>query len=384
MLPTIAVPITIHFDGLAPAWLLVITVILNFLLVNRYVKLKPFWKSELELITLPGRVGGKLKGAYRIGKIFEENTFEAVLECNQTESDKDDSDSRPETKCLWFQTIEVLGHYHDSTLHTIVPVEFTIPLGLPSSLLPLQRQETRGEVTWLFKIKAKSKPDCVAVFDVPVFSKGTGTGKQRLSTSANSFEKSDKVPSKVEAAVKEDILTLLENDGFQVTQDLNGEVVFTVRRQGKDLRSAAKLLATIMLCVIGIFFTFIPYLWAAILASLIPAAILRVAVQSLVESYFWRAKIRKTTSRIEVDSGLGISKNTRCYPISAKTMITCHMISRTETSSYWNLQITGEAIRSVVLWRSLTATDAETIGSWIANELGVEFKKPNPLPTLKN
>ncbi len=145
--------------------------------VRETVRRVLFGGAALELVTVPGVIGGKLAGVIRVPrKVEAADGFHLTLKCARTVS-KETSDGRStEEIVLWedVQTIAVDAE-RDPT-RTAVPVLFAVPHDQPQS-----NPDAADPVAWRLELSADNPGIDLAVrFEVPVFRTAESSPSFRL------------------------------------------------------------------------------------------------------------------------------------------------------------------------------------------------------------
>lgn len=134
---------------------------------HRTLHWRKFGRSELELKTLPGVVGGAFRAVLHAGPALAgADTLRIVLECaRRVTSGSGDSRSTHET-ILWQHERRVPRAALSVALRVAVPIEFTLPWGSPQS----DPDPSDDYVVWRLRARAEvAGVDYADDFEVPVF-----------------------------------------------------------------------------------------------------------------------------------------------------------------------------------------------------------------------
>lgn len=130
------------------------------------IRTRKFGRSELELHTLPGVIGGTLSGALEIpSKVRAETGFEVRLVCVRRTTSGSGKNRSTHEHVLWEEKKTILKDYlEQATDRTGLPVFFNIPFNQRES------QDGNPAIIWRLEVTGQVPGvDYAARFEVPVF-----------------------------------------------------------------------------------------------------------------------------------------------------------------------------------------------------------------------
>jgi len=159
--------------------LLLFPVVASFLAVWAISSVASWYRFRnvlLELSTLPGAIGGNLKGVIHLGRLLEpEDGFCINLYCLRTRR----RGSETCTSVEWEHKVRVpVSSTFRGTSGTVVPLSFDIPSDIPESR-PGQPRRGCDRVTWKVHIAARVPgANLSSHFEVPVFRTGSSSASE--------------------------------------------------------------------------------------------------------------------------------------------------------------------------------------------------------------
>lgn len=268
--------------------------------ITTLLRWKRFGRSQFEMATVPGVIGGDLGGMVNTSvNIRPEGGFQLHLKCiNRYQTGSSDS-RRIEEKTLWEQSQvmsrEVLG---DDRSRSAIPVFFHIPY----SCKPTDENDPNDKIIWQLKIEVKLPGvDYMTQFEVPVF---------RTEASREDQAVSDELPDPLaDYREREDPTKRLEEVGVRVMKNLRGGTVFNFR-SGRNMGTSLGVTFIFIICAAALWAT-ITYEahWIGIMVAGFFTFILGAAFLS---TWFSKGTVTVYPDRIELISkfcGLGSTVN---------------------------------------------------------------------------
>jgi hypothetical protein len=128
-----------------------------------FARHKKWGVSEFELAAIPGVLGGPLAGMIHIPKnVDAQNGFTIQLACVRSVQERSGGETRTSEVTEWSRTKTIHRDLSTGGDHTLIPVQFIIPYGLPSS--------AEKDIKWKLTASAATEGvDYHAEFETPVF-----------------------------------------------------------------------------------------------------------------------------------------------------------------------------------------------------------------------
>ncbi len=336
----------------------------TFAIAWRFYRMRSWWKSRLRLDPMPARIGESLRGTFYVCRLRTLDTFRVTLECSRAKFNRFDFDSVSRFEVLWTHSIEIPSEATEER-YLQVPIQISIPAGLPSSPLPLDTISSDGDVRWLLKVHAKSQPDKTVTFEVPVFKAegGMQTGFTRMAATTLALPTPDEIQS------------LIGSRGFQVTQDTLGYKIVEIGRKRSELHQAAFLLIGTMICALIAIILWVPFVMFKIFLAFVPLTLSIGLGYALAESYWWKVVVKRREADLLIHHGLGVLSKSISLATNGTTSICSELMIRSDVTTYWNVEVYSGFDKKLTLWSSLSEDDADKLGHWIASELDIPFQK---------
>jgi len=327
-------------------------------------------RSELEILTLPGVIGGPFRGTVIIRESFPEGTtFRVTLKCiRQTSYRTEDADSVTET--IWQdQKILLKSLPMDRPNAVAIPCYFAIPFSCePTSLntitfspSPDSEQDKVVSIHWQLSVGMKDTLDVPqATFEVPVF---------RTESSSRSYKEDVAVDAPYLEPV--DLNALLESIAFQREYTASGE---RLRFSFFRTRNFFLVLAFALAVSLGVWAIFYYVsMPLALFAGMIPGALALMSCWILWEWLTWKAEIEITADATTFTAGHIWSRRRYKFRRGKHVPLECHVeFHRENGSSYCVRLVPVQGPPCAIVRRLDGKQNAVAVRDWLVKQLGAK------------
>jgi hypothetical protein len=344
---------------------------LFLLAIMRMFWLNRRWgRSELEILTLPGVIGGPFRGTLILSESLPEGTaLRVTLNCirHRTIRMRPSGDTHSVTDTIWQdQKILVTAPSMSRPNEVAIPCSFAIPFSCePTSLDTIGFSSSRDSdpdehvsIHWELSVRMKDPADLRQVtFEVPVFqTKDSSPGyKEDVTVDAPYLE-----PVDVDA--------LLEKIPLRRESSISGERLRFSFMRPRDFLFMLLFTLTVTVGVWAIFrYVSLP---GAFIAALLPVVLALACYKTLVEALTWKAEIEITAKATTFTAGYVWSRQRYEFPRRKLPRLECHPeFQRQSGSTYCLRMIPAEGLPCILVKRLDGKQNAVAVRDWLMKEL---------------
>ncbi len=326
-------------------------------------------RSELEILTLPGVIGGPFRGTVLLSEALPEGTaLRVTLKCVRTRTFtmRPSGDTHSVTDTIWqdqkiLLTALSMGQ-HDAVA---IPCSFAIPFSCePTSLntLTFTTEPDPDEVvsiTWQLSVGMKDTADLrAAAFEVPVF---------RTDSSSPGYQEDPVVDAPYLESV--DVDALLETLPLQREYSASWQHLRFSLMRPRDFFLLLAFALAVSLGVWAIFhYVSMPI---AFFAAFLPAGLALFSTVTLVQALTWKADIEITATATTFTAGYLWSKRRYEYPRGKWPRLECHAEFHRQSGSTYCLRMVPAEGRPCDIVRRLDGKqNAVAVRDWLVKQVG--------------
>ena len=331
---------------------------------------RPWGRSELEILTLPGVIGGPFRGTVVLSEALSEGTaLRVTLNCMRMRTVRmyPSGDSHSTTDTIWLdQKILVTALSMSRPNGVAIPCSFAIPFWCePASLDTIGFSSSRDShpdehvsIHWELSVGMKDPVDVRQVtFEVPVF---------QTEDSSPVYKDDGAVDSLYLDTV--DVDALLETIPFQRESSFSGERLRFSFMRTRDFLLMLLFTSAVTVGVWAIFrYVSLP---GAFFAALIPIALAIDCYKTLVEALTWKAEIEITAKATTFTAGYVWSRRQYEFPRGRLPRLECHPEFRRQSGNTYCLRlIPAEGLPCILVKRLDGKQNAVAVRDWLMKEL---------------
>lgn len=345
---------------------------LFLLALMRMLWLNRRWgRSELEIHTLPGVIGGPFRGTVILSEFLPEGTaLRVTLNCTRIRTIRmyPSRDSYFQTDTIWQdQKILVTALPMARSNGVAIPCSFAIPFSCePTSLDTIGFSSSPDpdpgkhiSIHWQLSIGLKDAADLrEATFEIPVFRTENSSPGYKEVTAAD-----------VPYLEPVDVDALLESIPLQRMSSMSGNRLrFSLLRK-RDFLLLLVFALAVTLGVLAIFrYVSLP---GALFAALLPVVLAVACFKTLVEGLTWNAEIEITAKTTTFTAGYVWSRRRYQYPRGRLPRLECHVEVRRQSGSTYCLRMIPVDGSPVIIVKRLDGKqNADAVRDWLIQELG--------------
>lgn len=338
--------------------------------------MRMFWlnrrwgRSELEILTLPGVIGGPFRGTVIVGESLPEGTaLRVTLNCirQRTICMRPSGHLQTVTDTIWQdQKILVMALSMSRANGVAIPCSFAIPYSCePTSLDTIGFSRSPdpdpGEhvsIRWELSVGMKDSLDVrAAAFEIPVF---------RTERSSPDYQEDVAIDAPYVETV--DIDALLESLPLQREYSASGEFLrFSLMRK-RDFLLFLLFTVAVTLGVWAIFhYVSMP---GALFAAFLPVVLALACYKTLVEALTWSAEIEITKAATTFTAGYSWSRRRYEFPHGKLPQLECREEMRRQSGSTYAVRmILADGPPCVLVKRLDGKQNATAVRDWLMKEL---------------
>jgi hypothetical protein len=341
------------------------------LALMRMIWLNRRWgRSELEILTLPGVIGGPFRGTVILSESLPEGTaLRVTLNCIRIRTIRmyPSGDSHSTTDTIWQdQKILVTALSMVRPNGVAIPCSFAIPFSCePTSLdtigfssSPDSDPNEHVSIHWQLSVGMKDPLDVrAATFEIPVF---------RTESSSLAYKEDVAVDALYLEPV--DVDALLESIPFRRESSMSGERLrFSLMRK-RDFFLLLVFTLAVTLGVLAIFrYVSLP---GALFGALLPVVLAIACYKTLVEGLTWNADIEITAKATTFTAGYIWSRRRYEFARGRLPRLECHPeFRRLSGSTYCLRMIPAEDSPCIIVKRLDGKQNAVAVRDWLMKEL---------------
>jgi hypothetical protein len=336
----------------------------------RMAWLNRYWnRSELELLTLPGVIGGPFRATVLLSESLPAGTaLRVTLNCIRTRTVRmrPSGDRQSTTDTIWQdQKILVTAASMSRREGVAIPCAFAIPLSCqPTSLDTLgfsseQDPDDHVSIRWQLSVAMKDPTDVrSAAFAVPVF---------RTESSSPSYQPD--ATSDAPFLEEVDIHALLESLPLQRETSAAGE---RLRFSMMGPRDFVLLLIVTLAVVAGIaaIFRYVSLPGAAF-AAFLPVVLAMACCKTLIEAMAWNTEIEISREAATITAGYLWSRRRWEFSRDKLPTLDCHAEFRRESGSTYCVRLVPADGPPCILVKRLDGQqNADAVRQWLVKQLG--------------
>ena len=345
---------------------------LFLLALMRMVCLNRRWgRSELEIHTLPGVIGGPFRGAVILSEDLTEGTaLRVTLNCIRIRTIRmsTSNDRRSTTDTIWQdQKILVADTSMVRPNGIEIPCSFAIPFSCePTSFdtigfsnSPDSDPDVHISIHWQLSVGMKDPVDLRGVtFEIPVF---------RTENSSSNYKEDTAIDARYLEPVDVDVL--LKSIPFSRDSSMSSDRLSFKLLRIRDLCWLLVLTLAITLSVAAIFrYVSLP---GALFAALLPVALVIACYKALVESLTWSSEIELTEKSMTITVGYIWSQRRYEYRRGQLPQLECREEFRRQSGSTYCLRLVpNEGPPCIIIKRLDGKQNADALRNWLIKELG--------------
>jgi hypothetical protein len=327
-------------------------------------------RSELEILTLPGVIGGPFRGTVLLSESLPEGTaLRVTLNCirHRTIRMRPSGDLHSVTDTIWQdQKILVTALSMARPNGVEIPCFFAIPysceptsldtIGLSSS--PAADPDEHVSIFWQLSVGMKDPADVRQVtFEVPVF---------RTESSSPSYQEDTTLDLPYLEPV--DVNALLESLPLKCEYSASGKRLRVSLMRTRDFLLMLLFTLAVTLGVWAIFrYVELP---GALIAALLPVVLAIACYKTLVEALTWKVDIEVNATRTTFTAGYLWSQRRYEFPRGKQPRLECHPEFRRQSGSTYRLWLVpAEGPRCVIAKRLDGKQNAVAVRDWLMKEL---------------
>jgi hypothetical protein len=355
----------------APAYTGLGAVGLFLLALMRMTWLNRRWgRSELEILTLPGVIGGPFRGTVTLSEALPEGTaLRVTLNCvrHRTVRMRPSGDSHTVTDVIWQdQKVLVTAPPMSRTDGVALPCSFAIPFSCePTSLdtvgfsgSPGSDPDEHVSIHWELTVGMKDPLDLrEAAFEIPVF---------RTESSSPSYKEDVAADAPRLEPVETD--ALLESLPLRREYSAAGERLHfsTFRRRDFLLVLVFTLALTLG---VGVIFHYVS-MPIALFAAFLPGALVVFSCVALVQGLTWMAEVEITANATTITAGYVWSRRRYEFPRGKPPRLELHAEIRRQSGSTYSVRMVPAEGPPCDLVRRLDGKqNATAVRDWLMREL---------------
>jgi hypothetical protein len=327
-------------------------------------------QSELEILTLPGVIGGPFRGTMILSESLPEGTaLRVTLNCIRTRTIRmyPSGDRHSTTDTIWQdQKILVTALSMARPNGVAIPCSFAIPFSCePTSLdtigfssSPDADPDKHVSIHWQLSVGMKDPVDVhEATFEIPVF---------RTESSSPAYKEESAVDAPYSEPV--DVVALLESMPFRRESSLSGELLHFSLMRTRDFLLLLVFTLAVTLGVLAIFrFVSLP---GALIAALLPVVLAIACYKTLVEGLTWNADIEITAKATTFTAGFIWSKRQYEFPRGRLPLLECQPEFRRQSGSTYCLRMIPAGGSPCTIVKRLEGKQtAVAVRDWLMKEL---------------
>jgi hypothetical protein len=340
------------------------------LAVMRMLWLNRRWgRSELEILTLPGVIGGPFRGTVLLSEALPEGTaLRVTLKCIRirTSTMRPSGETHSVTDTVWQDQKVLLTALSMGRPNAVaIPCSFAIPFSCePTSLntITFSAEPDPDETVsfhWELSVGMKDTQDLrQAAFEVPVF---------RTESSSPGYREDPAVDAPYLEPV--DVSALLEALPLQREYSASGERLRFSLMRPRDFFLLLAFALAVSLGVWAIFrYVSMPI---ALFAAFLPAALALFSTVTLVQALTWKADIEITASATTFTAGYFWSRRRYAFPRGKWPRLECHAeFHRQSGSSYCVRLVPAEGRPCDIVRRLDGKQNAVAVRDWLVKLVG--------------
>jgi hypothetical protein len=347
-------------------------VALFLLALTRMTWLNRRWgQSELEILTLPGVIGGPFRGTVTLSEALPDGTaLRVTLNCvrHRTVRMRPSGDRHTTTDVVWQdQKILVTDPSMSRPDGVAIPCSFAIPFACeptsPDTVgfsgLPRSDPDEHVSFHWQLSVAMKDPLDLrEAAFVVPVF---------RTETSSPDYQ--EEVATHAPYSEPVDVDALLETLPLRREYSASGErLCFSMFRR-RDFLLMSLFTLAVGVGVWAIFrYVSMPL---ALFAAFLPAALVILACVTLVQGLTWKAEIEIAANVTTITAGYVWSRRRYEFPRDELPALECHAEMRRQSGSTYSVQmVPAEGPACDLVKRLHGKQSATAVRDWLIKKLG--------------
>jgi hypothetical protein len=325
-------------------------------------------RSELEILTLPGVIGGPFRGTVTLSEALPEGTaLRVTLNCFRHRTVRMDpsGDRESTTDVIWQdQRILVTALAMSRPDGVAIPCSFAIPYGCePTSLDTIgfssaPASDEHISFHWQLSVGMKDPLDLrEATFEIPVFR-----------TESSSPDYREDRPAEAPHLEPVDVSALLESIPLEREYTPAGERLrFTMFRR----RDFALLLVLALAVTLGTWAIFrYVSMPIALFAAFLPGAFVIFSFGALIQGLTWQAEIEITPTATTFTAGYIWSRRRYEYPRGRLPRLECHVeMHRQSGSTYCVRMVPAEGPPCELVRRIEGKQNATAVRDWLMKEL---------------
>jgi hypothetical protein len=327
-------------------------------------------RSELEIHTLPGVIGGPFRGTVILSESLPEGTaLRVTLNCIRMRTIRmyPSGERHSTTDTIWQdQKILVTAASMARPDGVAIPCSFAIPYSCePTSLdtigfsrSPDADPDEHVSIHWQLSVGMKDPVDVRgATFEIPVF---------RTASSSPAYK--DDVAADAPYLERVDVNALLESIPFRRESSLSGERLrFSLLRK-RDFLLLLVFTLAVTLGVLAIF-RYVP-LPGALFAALLPVVLALACYKTVVEGLTWNADIEITAKATTFTAGYIWSQRRYEFPRRKLPRLECHPeFLRQSGSTYCLRMVPAQGSPCIIVKRLDGKQNAVALRDWLMKEL---------------
>ncbi len=133
--------------------------------------------------------------------------------------------------------------------------------------------------------------------------------------------------------VTDELKSLMASKGFKMIHDESGYKIIEIGRRKEEIHQAACLLIGAMALVFIAVVVWVPTLVFKIVVGFIPLVLSIAVGYGLVESYLWKAVLRRRETNLLLRHGIGVFSKSISLATDGSTLICSELMIRTEASN---------------------------------------------------
>ena len=344
---------------------------LFLLAVIRMMWLNRRWgSSELEILTLPGVIGGPFRGKVILSESLPDGTaLRVTLNCNRIRTNRmhPSGETHSVTDTIWQdQKILVTSPSMAQPNAVAIPCSFAIPISCePTSLNTIGFSSSTGSgsdeqvsIYWQLSVGMKDPLDVRQVtFEVPVFR-----------TQSSSPDYQDSAAAEAPYLETEDVRAVLESLPLQRDYLASGERLrFSLMRRRDFFWMVVFTLAVTL--GLGAIFRYVS-MPGALLAAFLPGFLVILCYKTLIEALTWSADIEITDRAATFTAGYLWSRRRYEFPRGRLPRLECREEMRRQSGSTYCVSLVPAEGRPCVLVKRLDGKqNAFAVRDWLTKEL---------------
>ena len=338
--------------------------------------MRMFWlnrrwgRSELEILTLPGVIGGPFRGIVNLGESLPEGTaLRVTLNCIRirTVRMRPSGDLQSTTDTIWQDQKNLVTAPSMSQPDGIaIPCFFAIPFSCEPTTLdtigfsnsPDSDPDDHVSIHWQLSVGMKDPIDVhEATFEIPVFK-----------TESSSPDYKEDVAVDAPFLEQVDVGTLLESIPFRRESSMSGERWTFWLMRNRDFVLMVIVTLAVMLGIWAIFrYVSLP---GAFFAAFLPVVLAIACFKTLVEALTWKTEIEVTAKATAFTTGFVWSRRRVEYPRGELPPLECHPEFRRQSATTYCLRLVPAKGPPCTLVKRLDGKqNATAVRDWLTKEL---------------